>query len=81
MISSYWEQNEDEFMKLKKKELKLIDNYLGFGLFLIDFCPYFLHLYPSSPIPLLPKHLIFRVYLFSILLINPLSTTETLKKK
>jgi len=53
--------------------------YLGFGLFLIDFCPYFLHLYPSSPIPL-PKHLILRVYLFSILL-KPLSNIEILKNK
>lgn len=43
-------------------ELALLDNYRGFGLFLIDFWPYFLHLYPSSAIPL-PKLLILRVYL------------------
>lgn len=38
--------------------------HLGCGLFLIDFCPYFLHLYPSAGI-LPPQLLTLLVYLLS----------------
>ena len=48
--------------------------YLGLGLFLMDFWPYFLHLYPSSARLLpFPQVLILSVYLFSILLISTFS--------
>lgn len=34
--------------ELKKKKTLTKSNYLEYGLFLTDFFPYFLHLYPSS---------------------------------